>query len=226
MLVAVSLAATPAAAFDLDALRSPARGTHASGARSRGRARGLRGAAGFRRLARARGEPRGERPRAAHGAATSVSPSGSTPTTCSRSTSSCRPGPVASIRDLGSLLRPVWKREAGRIGGRAYTLDRDRARHPAQGGRAAHPRGDRLRLGVVSFARARALPRVHARCAARGRPARLPRGSAQGRASRPRARGAHAVADLRLVRRGLRARRRRARRSYAHRCRSPRARGC
>jgi hypothetical protein len=32
-------------------------------------------------------------------------------------------GPVASIRDLGSLLRPVWKREAGRIGGRAYTLD-------------------------------------------------------------------------------------------------------
>lgn len=31
--------------------------------------------------------------------------------------------PVASIRDLGSLLRPVWKREAGRIGGRAYTLD-------------------------------------------------------------------------------------------------------
>ena len=32
-------------------------------------------------------------------------------------------GPVASIRDLGSFLRPVWKREAGRIGGRAVTLD-------------------------------------------------------------------------------------------------------
>lgn len=32
-------------------------------------------------------------------------------------------GRVASIRDLGSLLRPVWKQEAGRIGGRAYTLD-------------------------------------------------------------------------------------------------------
>jgi hypothetical protein len=31
--------------------------------------------------------------------------------------------PAASIRDLGSLLRPVWQREAGRIGGRAYTLD-------------------------------------------------------------------------------------------------------
>ncbi len=31
--------------------------------------------------------------------------------------------PVESIRDLGSLLRPVWKREAGRISGRAYTLD-------------------------------------------------------------------------------------------------------
>jgi hypothetical protein len=31
--------------------------------------------------------------------------------------------PAASIRDLGSLLRPVWKREAGRIGGKAVTLD-------------------------------------------------------------------------------------------------------
>jgi len=31
--------------------------------------------------------------------------------------------PLASIRDAGSLLRPVWKREAGRIGGRAYSLD-------------------------------------------------------------------------------------------------------
>ena len=31
--------------------------------------------------------------------------------------------PDASIRDLGSLLRPVWRREAGRIGGRPYTLD-------------------------------------------------------------------------------------------------------
>jgi hypothetical protein len=31
--------------------------------------------------------------------------------------------PIESIRDLGSWLSPVWKREAGRIGGRAYTLD-------------------------------------------------------------------------------------------------------
>jgi hypothetical protein len=31
--------------------------------------------------------------------------------------------PVASIRDIGSFLRPVWKHEAGRIGGRAYSLD-------------------------------------------------------------------------------------------------------
>lgn len=31
--------------------------------------------------------------------------------------------PVASIRDIGSLLRPVWKRDAGRAGGRAVTLD-------------------------------------------------------------------------------------------------------
>jgi len=31
--------------------------------------------------------------------------------------------PVESIRDIGSLLRPVWKREAGRIGGRGYSLD-------------------------------------------------------------------------------------------------------
>jgi hypothetical protein len=31
--------------------------------------------------------------------------------------------PVASIRDAGSLLRPVWKREAGRAAGRARTLD-------------------------------------------------------------------------------------------------------
>jgi hypothetical protein len=34
-----------------------------------------------------------------------------------------RAWPIASIRDLGSLLRPVWKREAGRIGGRGYSLD-------------------------------------------------------------------------------------------------------
>jgi hypothetical protein len=34
-----------------------------------------------------------------------------------------RAGPVESIRDLGSLVRPVWKREAGRIGGRSYSLD-------------------------------------------------------------------------------------------------------
>jgi hypothetical protein len=31
--------------------------------------------------------------------------------------------PIASIRDAGSLLRPVWKRPAGRIGGRARSLD-------------------------------------------------------------------------------------------------------
>jgi hypothetical protein len=31
--------------------------------------------------------------------------------------------PLASIRDAGSLLRPVWKREAGHVGGRAVTLD-------------------------------------------------------------------------------------------------------
>jgi hypothetical protein len=31
--------------------------------------------------------------------------------------------PVASIRDVGSLLRPVWKRDAGRAGGRMLSLD-------------------------------------------------------------------------------------------------------
>jgi uncharacterized protein DUF547 len=31
--------------------------------------------------------------------------------------------PVASIRDIGSLLRPVWKRTAGIAGGRRVTLD-------------------------------------------------------------------------------------------------------
>jgi hypothetical protein len=31
--------------------------------------------------------------------------------------------PVASIRDIGSFLRPVWRCEAGRVGGRAYSLD-------------------------------------------------------------------------------------------------------
>jgi hypothetical protein len=31
--------------------------------------------------------------------------------------------PVESIRDVGSLLFPVWKREAGRIGGKPVTLD-------------------------------------------------------------------------------------------------------
>jgi len=31
--------------------------------------------------------------------------------------------PVASIRDIGSLFRPVWKRPAGTVGGRAMTLD-------------------------------------------------------------------------------------------------------
>ena len=31
--------------------------------------------------------------------------------------------PVESIRDVGSLLSPVWKKTAGRVGGRAVTLD-------------------------------------------------------------------------------------------------------
>jgi len=31
--------------------------------------------------------------------------------------------PVASIKDVGSLLRPVWKRKAGTIDGRSVTLD-------------------------------------------------------------------------------------------------------
>jgi hypothetical protein len=31
--------------------------------------------------------------------------------------------PVASIRDLGSFFRPVWKQEAGRVGNRTVTLD-------------------------------------------------------------------------------------------------------
>jgi hypothetical protein len=30
---------------------------------------------------------------------------------------------IASIREIGSLWRPVWKREAGRVGGRGVTLD-------------------------------------------------------------------------------------------------------
>jgi len=33
-----------------------------------------------------------------------------------------RERPEKSIRDLGSLLRPVWKRPAGRVGGRKVTL--------------------------------------------------------------------------------------------------------
>lgn len=31
--------------------------------------------------------------------------------------------PVASIRDLGSFFSPVWKKEAGRLAGRGYSLD-------------------------------------------------------------------------------------------------------
>jgi Protein of unknown function, DUF547 len=31
--------------------------------------------------------------------------------------------PIASIRDIGSLLRPVWKRPAGTVGGRSLSLD-------------------------------------------------------------------------------------------------------
>ena len=31
--------------------------------------------------------------------------------------------PVASIKDIGSLFSPVWKRPAGTVGGRAVTLD-------------------------------------------------------------------------------------------------------
>jgi len=34
-----------------------------------------------------------------------------------------REGPVASIRDLGNWLRPVWKKPAGRVGGREVSLD-------------------------------------------------------------------------------------------------------
>ena len=31
--------------------------------------------------------------------------------------------PVTSIKDIGSFFRPVWKRAAGTVGGRAYSLD-------------------------------------------------------------------------------------------------------
>src|SRR5688572_11419046 len=31
--------------------------------------------------------------------------------------------PAASIKDIGSLFSPVWKRPAGRVGGRTVTLD-------------------------------------------------------------------------------------------------------
>jgi hypothetical protein len=31
--------------------------------------------------------------------------------------------PVQSIRDIGSLFKPVWKRKAGVVGGEPYTLD-------------------------------------------------------------------------------------------------------
>ena len=31
--------------------------------------------------------------------------------------------PVKSIKDIGSFFRPVWKRAAGTVGGRAYSLD-------------------------------------------------------------------------------------------------------
>jgi len=34
-----------------------------------------------------------------------------------------REGPVESIRDLGNLWRPVWKKSAGRVGGHEVTLD-------------------------------------------------------------------------------------------------------
>jgi len=34
-----------------------------------------------------------------------------------------REGPVESIRDLGNLLFPVWKKTAGRVGGREVSLD-------------------------------------------------------------------------------------------------------
>jgi hypothetical protein len=34
-----------------------------------------------------------------------------------------REGPVESIRDLGNFLRPVWKKTAGRVGGREVSLD-------------------------------------------------------------------------------------------------------
>lgn len=34
-----------------------------------------------------------------------------------------RKGPAGSIRDFGNLLRPVWKKKAGRVGERDVTLD-------------------------------------------------------------------------------------------------------
>jgi len=50
---------------------------------------------------------------------------------------------VASIRDIGSLLRPVWEREAGRIGGEPYSLGR--IEH-----RILRPMGDpRIHVAIV-----------------------------------------------------------------------------
>jgi hypothetical protein len=54
-----------------------------------------------------------------------------------------REGPVGSIRDLGNLLRPVWKKTAGRVGGRRVTLDE--IEH-----RILRPRGEpRIHFAIV-----------------------------------------------------------------------------
>ena len=89
--------------------------------------------------------------------ATRSSRTGSTPTTSSPSTWWCRTtrrrASATSVRCCGRSGR-----SDGRHGRRAQPLARrDRARHPATDGRAAHPHGDRVCVDLVSVARARAV---------------------------------------------------------------------
>ena len=99
------------------------RGAHPVRGRPRRDSGRLRRPPRLGRPASAGGEPRAERPGAAPDIERRSSPSGSMRTTSSQSTSWQGHYPVDGIKEIGSWLRPVWKIEAGRIGGRSYSLD-------------------------------------------------------------------------------------------------------
>ena len=107
--------------------------------------------------------------------------------------------PIESLRELGSFFSPVWKRPAGEIGGREYTLDEIEHQILRPIRRTARSRGNRVCIGLVSGPTAAAVSRRDAGRAARSGDPQLAGRSRQGPLNRSRLSARAHLEDLRLV---------------------------